>query len=157
MRDLCGSGRRVAKGEGRPLRVSWRAVLAVAAAGISVSLAGVAAGPVAAAVHPAVAAAPTAPTYSTAGSLAGVAAASDSNAWAVGYTGTGASDNVLMLHWNGTAWSRVTSPKVLTGAGELSAITVISATDAWAVGSTGSSVKPHTLLLHWNGTRWIRS
>jgi hypothetical protein len=95
-------------------------------------------------------------SYSTAGQLVGVAAVSPSSAWAVGSAGA-SSQTVLMLHWNGTAWSRVTSPKVLNGtAGRLSAITVVSATDAWAVGSVGvvGSGKDHTLILHWNGKAW---
>jgi hypothetical protein len=110
---------------------------------------------------PAVAAAPPPPAtrYSTAGGLAGVAAASASSAWAVGHAGTGTSAKVLMLHWNGSRWSRVTSPSVLTGAGELAAITVVSAKDAWAVGYTGTfttTASTRTLLLHWNGTAWSR-
>ena len=72
----------------------------------------------------------------------------------MGYTGTTSTDKVLMLHWNGSKWSRVTSPKVLTGPGQLSAVTVVSAKDAWAVGSTGGGTHPHTLILHWNGTAW---
>src|SRR6185437_6905799 len=44
------AGRRMG---GSPVRVSMRAILTIAAAGIPVSLAGVAAGPVSAAVHPA--------------------------------------------------------------------------------------------------------
>jgi hypothetical protein len=59
-----------------------------------------------------------------------------------------------MLHWNGARWSRVTSPRVLTGPGSLSAVTVVSAKNAWAVGSTGSDLHPHSLILHWNGRAW---
>ncbi len=102
------------------------------------------------------AARPAATSYSAAGKLNGVAAASASSAWAVGSAGS-SSPAVLMLHWNGKAWSRVTSPKVLNGTeGELSAITVVSATNAWAVGFTGElgSGKDHTLILHWNGRAW---
>lgn len=135
------------------MRVSVRGMLAIAAAGIPVSLASGVAGPVSAAVHPARAARPAATAYSVAGGLTGVAARSRSSAWAVGYTGN-LSRKVLMLHWNGRAWSRVTSPRVLTGAGQLSAITVVSARDAWAVGSTGSDLHPRTLILHWNGRAW---
>jgi len=142
-----------AKSEGSHLRIVSRAVLAVAAAGISVIPAVVAAGPASAAAgRPA--AIPAATGYSAAGSLAGVAAASTRSAWAVGYAGKAVSSKVLMLHWNGSRWNRLTSPKVLTSAGALSAITVVSANDAWAVGSTGSFLHPHTLILHWNGKTW---
>lgn len=93
--------------------------------------------------------------YSTNGVLNRVAAASNSSAWAVGYTDVNYSPKILMLHWNGRAWSRVTSPSVLNGAaGQLSAITVVNAKDAWAVGSTGTLGRSHTLLLHWNGSAW---
>jgi hypothetical protein len=91
------------------------------------------------------------------GGLNGVAAASASSAWAVGYTGAKDSGKALMLHWNGKAWSRVTSPAVLNGTtGALTAITVVNAKDAWAVGYTGAfaSGKEHSLILHWNGSAW---
>jgi hypothetical protein len=99
---------------------------------------------------------PAAATYSTAGRLNGVAAASNSSAWAVGYAGKSSAPKILMLRWNGTAWSRVTSPGVLTATGQLSAVTVVSAKSAWAVGSTGEigTGKNHSLLLHWNGSGW---
>ncbi|MGD0704039.1 MAG: hypothetical protein ABSA02_29655, partial [Trebonia sp.] len=100
---------------------------------------------------------PPATSYSSAGGLAGVAAASAGSAWAVGHAGSGTSSKVLMLHWNGSKWSRVTSPGVLTGPGDLAAITVVSAKDAWAVGYTGkftTTASTRTLLLHWNGTAW---
>jgi hypothetical protein len=154
MREQRASGRGAAGGEGSVLRVSLRAVLAIAAAGIPVGLASVAAGPASAVVHPAMAVFPAAAAYSTTGGLAGVAAASRSSAWAVGYSGASFPGKVLMLHWNGREWSRVTRPKVLTASGELSAITVVSARDAWAVGSTGGGTHQHTLILHWNGRAW---
>jgi hypothetical protein len=140
------------------VRVSLRAMLTVAAAGIPVTLAGVVAAP--ASAQPVQAARRSQPAlalatnYRTAGSLTGVGAASARNAWAVGRTGTEVSEHVLLLHWNGTRWKRVTAPRVVTGAGELSAIKVVSARDAWAVGATGSDLHPRTLILHWNGTSW---
>jgi hypothetical protein len=130
------------------LRVAWRGVLAAVTAGISVIPAAAAAGPASAA--PALAAT----GYSAPGSLAGVAAASTRNAWAVGSAGSPTSAKVLMLHWNGSRWSRVTSQRVLTGPGALSAISVVSAKDAWAVGNSGSFAHPRSLILHWNGKAW---
>jgi hypothetical protein len=99
---------------------------------------------------------PAATGYSTAGALNAAAAISNGNAWAVGYTGATESPKILMLHWNGKTWSRVTGPRVLTATGQLNAITVVSAKSAWAVGSTGliGTGKNHSLLLHWNGTAW---
>jgi len=123
---------------------------AVAAAGLAVGLTGVAGEPARADGTTL-----TATTYSTAGTLDGVAAASNSNAWAVGSTGLNSSQRILMLHWNGSSWSRVTKPSVLAAPGGLSAVTVVNSRDAWAVGSTLSGASTtHTLLLHWNGSAW---
>jgi hypothetical protein len=146
---------------------SWRAPLGIIGACAAVSLAGLNGAPALAAsaptsarpantTRPAITAPAAASYFTTGGQLHSVAAASASNAWAAGYAGTGSSTAVLMLHWNGRSWSRVTSPGVLKGAGQLSAITVVSAKDAWAVGSTGNSASGATrsLLLHWNGTAW---
>jgi hypothetical protein len=148
------------------MRVSSPARIAVAASGMCLTLTALAAGAAQAAgsyvtaagslTVPAWAARAATAYYSTPGGLTGVAATSAKNAWAVGYAGSSASPKVLMLHWNGTAWSRVTRPSVLTGRGELSAITVVNAKDAWAAGFTGGFVNTsrRTLLLHWNGTAW---
>ncbi|MCW2931334.1 MAG: hypothetical protein JWM19_2296 [Actinomycetia bacterium] len=138
------------------MRVSWRAATGIAATVISVILACTAAGPAQAVpANPVTATRPAAMTYSAAGELNGVAAAATNNAWAVGYAGaSGGTDYILMLHWNGSAWSRVTTSHVLTGQGVLNAITVVNSKDAWAVGSTGSDTHPHTLVLHWNGSTW---
>ena len=43
--------------------------------------------------------------------LSGVAAASATSAWAVGYSATGTSTRILILRWNGTAWRLVRGPK----------------------------------------------
>jgi hypothetical protein len=147
------------------MRASILARVATVVAGVMVALgglsflpakAGAAQAGVAAAITRSAAARPAATKYTAAGALSGVAAASASNAWAVGHAGSGSAPKVLMLHWNGTSWTRVTSPRILDGtAGTLSAITVVSAKDAWAVGSTGGGFG-HVLLLHWNGTAWIQ-
>ncbi len=84
----------------------------------------------------------------TAGYLSGVAATSATNAWAVG----GAHDDTLLvMHWNGTSWSRVRAPR-LHGAAFLQSVAASSARDAWAVGAVGN----RTLILHWNGVSWKR-
>jgi hypothetical protein len=141
------------------MRVSAPARIAVAASGLCLTLAALAAGPAQAAgsrATPTSADRVAAASYSTRGGLTGVAATSAKNAWAVGYAGSSGSPKVLMLRWNGTAWSRVTRPSVLTGRGELSAIKVVNAKDAWAAGFTGGFVNTsrRTLLLHWNGKAW---
>jgi hypothetical protein len=146
--------------------VSSLARIAAGVSGICVALAGLVAGPAGAAGSSAATAGPlpradsavrpAAAYYSAPGLLTGVAAASASSAWAVGYAGSGTSPKVLMLHWNGRTWSRVSSPSVLTRAGKLNAITVVNNKDAWAAGYTGTPTlrSQHTLLMHWNGSAW---
>ncbi len=73
-------------------------------------------------------------------SLAGVAATSARNAWAVGSQG----NHTLILHWDGRAWKRARRPRI---AGVLDSVAATSARNAWAVGAIGSK----TLILHWNG------
>jgi hypothetical protein len=83
--------------------------------------------------------------------LSGVRVRSTNAAWAVGDTGNDPHLlQTLILHWNGTRWTRVASPNPGTGAGGLSGVAATSASNAWAVGSTGAG----TLILHWNGTKW---
>jgi hypothetical protein len=66
-------------------------------------------------------------------SLHGVAAASAANAWATGNTSNGPSTQSLILHWNGTAWTRAASPDP-GGRGNLAAIAESSPGNAWAIG-----------------------
>lgn len=102
------------------------------------------------------------PTPAAGGALFGVAATSAGNAWAVGcagncYQGFGTPMKTLILHWNGHAWQRVSSPSPGT-ATSLSAVAAASAKSAWAVGCTAdcfiSSATPQTVILHWNGSAW---
>ena len=92
------------------------------------------------------------------GALFGVAAASATNAWAVGTTSTDFDARhgaALIEHWNGSTWTQLPSP-VGTGS-QLSAVTARSANDAWAVGAVANAgfvTKP--LILHWNGHAWKR-
>ena len=89
------------------------------------------------------------------GSLNGVSANSATDAWAVGYyiNPTTFANETLVLHWNGTEWSKVASPNPGgTSANDaLSGVSANSAIGAWAVG--GYPFGP-TIVLHWNGTSW---
>jgi hypothetical protein len=82
--------------------------------------------------------------------LFGVAATSARNAWAVG--GEVSSDKTIILHWNGTTWTRVPSPTPV-GLTELYAVAATSARNAWAVGG-GGAAPGKTIILRWNGTAW---
>jgi hypothetical protein len=93
--------------------------------------------------------------------LVGVSAVSGSDAWAVGDygTGDGGVTKTLVLHWDGTAWSRVNSPSPGSGLNGLTGVSAVSGGDAWAVGNSSSYDNPYvidTLILHWNGTAWTK-
>jgi len=93
--------------------------------------------------------------------LNGVAAATASDAWAVGQSSGNPADHVfqtLAEHWNGTAWTQAKTPNPGTGDNVLSSVAATSAGNAWAVGSydTGPGTEPRALAEHWNGTAWTR-
>jgi hypothetical protein len=63
------------------------------------------------------------------GKLDGVAAISAGDAWAVGSSRPADNSKTLTGHWNGRKWTRVTSPKPVSGS--LEAVTATSA-DTWS-------------------------
>jgi hypothetical protein len=88
--------------------------------------------------------------------LNGVSTVSDREAWAVGFAATPAAGRftTLILRWNGTSWSRMTSPDPSP---EDSFLQGVSATDgggAWAVGSYARGKTLRTLVLKWSSPAW---
>jgi hypothetical protein len=81
--------------------------------------------------------------------LNGIAAASATAAWAVGVTGVNAAIPVI-LHWDGTKWSRQLVRHWRSGA-ILWGVAATSGRTAWAVGVHGTG---KVLILAWNGTDW---
>ena len=141
----------------RPRHVS--PVKGAIAAGVAVAVAAA----VVVAAH-ARSAAPVTVGFTVAGGLGGMAATSDGSAWAVGCTGCDSSTSgfgrTLILHWNGTAWTRAPSPNLGTNS-YLSSVAAAPAGSAWAVGCTGCFDSNNrnfgrTLILRWNGTSWTR-
>lgn len=63
--------------------------------------------------------------------------------WAVGNVST----NDVLVHWNGTAWTRDTSNPTPTS--NLQVVACARSNDCWAVGSTSSGG-----ILHYDGTSW---
>jgi len=69
-----------------------------------------------------------------------------------------------ILHWNGTKWTKVTTPNpdgTGTGKGnELDAATCVSSANCWAVGNYGSTTVGTGVgrneALHWNGRKWAK-
>jgi len=93
---------------------------------------------------------------STTNELRGISVVSANDVWAVGYVSNdGVHDRTLILHWNGTQWTRVASPDP-GGSDDLNAVAAASRGEAWAVGAFGSSrfAATRVLALHWNGTSW---
>jgi len=132
------------------MRMQRRVSRPVRLAAASLLLAGVTGGVTQFTASAAGAAARAPAAFSISGGLSGVVATSETNAWAVGSTGSNSSAKTLILHWNGTAWKRVASPSPAGGAG-LSSVAATSPANAWAIGSTGND---KTLILHWNGAAW---
>jgi hypothetical protein len=94
--------------------------------------------------------------------LNGVTAISATNAWAVGNgfnnvhdTSATVANQAVIEHWDGTAWSIVTSPSTVP---ELGSVSAASAADIWATGvafdASGTIPVNVTRTEHWNGTAW---
>jgi hypothetical protein len=92
------------------------------------------------------------------GTLVAVDAGATDDAWAVGYSGDPLVEaQVLVQHWNGSAWHLMAAPGGSSGTGALYAVTVLAPDDVWAVGSetlAGGDTK--ALTIHWDGHTWSR-
>ncbi len=93
--------------------------------------------------------------------LNGVAAASSTDAWAVGAYLPNMATLTMILRWNGKKWVQVPSPNPAGHSTQavsvLQGVAVLSPTDAWAVGeaNTGGRDAPWTTVIeNWNGTSW---
>ena len=81
------------------------------------------------------------------------------NAWAVGFSrpdnSTPDNGQTLIEHFDGTAWTVMTSPNVASANNELLAIRLLSTTDIWAVGDAkSSSTSSRALIEHYDGSSW---
>jgi hypothetical protein len=77
-----------------------------------------------------------------------VAAASATNAWAVGEQAEGA----LIERWDGAAWSVAASP---ADERYLLAVAALSSSDVWAVGKKEGGIYAYrTVTEHWDGAAW---
>ena len=91
------------------------------------------------------------------GSLYGVDALGPSDVWAVGYAIGGGFplSHTLVLHWDGSAWSRIPSPNPFTRVNTLRDIVAISANDIWAVGDGGGNGPfAGPIAIRWDGSQW---
>src|SRR5579859_6198044 len=80
------------------------------------------------------------------GQVYSVAAVSANSVWAVGNT-LSSPMRTLIVHWNGSAWTRVASPSpCATHDCTLNAVAASSARNAWAVGEIGTNGLGSTLI-----------
>lgn len=88
--------------------------------------------------------------------LSAVDTVSSNDVWAVGYhyVAGEAQRRTLLEHWDGSAWSVVTSPDPGTRSDALLSISAFSADDIWAAGYQSDGMGYSPLLLHYDGTSW---
>ena len=104
---------------------------------------------------------PYTPPGSIGDTLAAVAGDSPRDVWAVGqyYRLAANGDHAvhpLVLHWNGSRWSAVSSPDPAgaTHRSFLFGVTAPSPSGIWAVGSASRHGNQHALAEHWDGAHW---
>jgi hypothetical protein len=89
--------------------------------------------------------------------LDGITGVSPNSLWAVGTSSPPASpEQTLIEHWNGMAWSIVSSPDP-GGAGDLlQGVAAVTSADVWAVGARqdAGSLYQRPMAEHWNGKAW---
>jgi hypothetical protein len=82
--------------------------------------------------------------------LSSVAVTSATDAWAVGDYDSGTGTRTLALHWDGSAWTQVTTPD-LGGSSiddSFTAVGATSASDVWAVGRYYNGSVDQTMAIH---------
>ncbi|MDQ1511731.1 MAG: hypothetical protein QOG50_3575 [Actinomycetota bacterium] len=97
------------------------------------------------------------PTGATFAGLNSLSCTSLTNCFAVGQSaGTGNGYRTLVEHWDGSAWSTITSPNVLSASNGLFSVACPSAANCFAVGFTqyNPSGLVHSLIEHWDGSAW---
>lgn len=86
--------------------------------------------------------------------LYGVAVISAADVWAVGKYRRGAATRALIVHWNGTTWTQMASPRVGSSHYDvLYGIAALSSARIWAAGVSGRP-SGRTLIERWNGRSW---
>jgi hypothetical protein len=105
---------------------------------------------------------PSPSTFAPQNFITGLAAISHDDVWGVGSYNSPGGDGAglptvqtLAMHWDGAAWSVVSSPAILGGS-SFSAVSAVAGNDVWAVGQRSFSPDPamKPLTAHWNGSVW---
>jgi hypothetical protein len=88
--------------------------------------------------------------------LYGVDVISANDIWAVGnYSNAQVDSRTLAEHWDGTSWTVVPSPNVVTGTNTLISVDAVSANSIWAAGAYVDNMDDaHALTMHWDGSSW---
>lgn len=90
--------------------------------------------------------------------MSGVAAVSANDVWAVGTSVVNLpvfKARTLVEHWDGSAWSIVTSPNPWPENNTLASVVALSASNVWAVGGMNTgTMESKPLIEHWNGKTW---
>jgi hypothetical protein len=89
--------------------------------------------------------------------LGSVACVSSSDCYTVGYylKASPEAEQTLIEHWNGSAWSIVTSANTTAiEDNELAAVSCTSSADCWAIGAFAGTTRASALIEHWNGSAW---
>jgi hypothetical protein len=83
--------------------------------------------------------------------LYAVSAVSSNDVWAVGWRGWPGPSPLFTLveHWDGSAWTVVSSPNPIGSNSRLVGVAAAAANDVWAVGASD-----WTLVEHWDGRSW---
>jgi hypothetical protein len=129
----------------------WPASAAGLAVAVALALTGGCAGP----VHQSRVRSPVDMTRLKGSFLKGVSCARAGFCMAVGYYPAGTRYQTLTERWDGSSWSRLSSPNPGDTQGNfLSAVSCASATFCMAAGSYSTGGKGRTLTEKWDGTRW---
>lgn len=91
--------------------------------------------------------------------LINVSCVDTADCWAVGTSGNtnGLSEATLAEHWDGTAWSIVSTPNPTAEVNQLIGVACVNAADCWAVGNErpiGGQDGTSALVEHWDGSEW---
>jgi hypothetical protein len=89
--------------------------------------------------------------------LTAVAGVASNDVWTVGaWYRPSATPGTLAEHWDGSAWTVVSTPNATEGYNELYGLAPISTTDVWAVGyhNIANYGSEKSMALHWDGAAW---
>ena len=86
--------------------------------------------------------------------LYNVAFTKENDGWAAGCVGSEGGEQILIYHWDGTAWSQVSLPEELLFWVCIHDIAAISPTDVWLIGTSWREGKEYGVALHWDGNSW---